>query len=1243
MWRSSILLSLLLALCLRVSAGVSIKVGSDRITYPPGAKGTVTVTLNNTGEAVNGTLSVRLIEGIDRATPLFSGPLTLGAGETVTKTFPMEIGTAQWGRGLEARLNGPGVAALGTHAFSVIVNPYQTALHGAGLPQAGVDGWDEQTARQKAEEIVARNIASYCNIYEAFAWAPCDYSKMTLENDEPFWSGQAMYCRTRLTLRVLHETMKKYGIGAITYGKTCAAGEPGVFYAFRHPEQMMTYAPAGWCHEAISVDVMDRMAEGRYARFGRDDWAWQYWISSWTQIANYDAVNFGCDEIVRSGRQLGWDGVRYDGHFTGAGSPEDKARMVRYAGERIQKQFPGFALGYNCCSDEMTDPEVSMTDPELAAMAHNGGEIMSEVYRNFTAGIMHKIRHLQSVGDATRMNGGYFLTITDMNSIWEAALMHCGGARPMQGARDFFKFVTRFSAYIYDPAMRRLHAPQRIMAPVGDPGFLWDAFVYERKTSPTESQLILQLLNVSREFEFHKPWGFPEKPPTGVNPPREQVAFHLRLPPGYQVARAFASDDNINFLPQDITFTDTTLIVPRVNIWTMVVIDLQAQNPPRTLAEICTIPLKKGTPVTPEVLEKIIAGGPPVNTAPSMATLTADADFNKHQDGIDRKGFIGTDTPPTPLRDGKPDADAGPQHVERTEYTDAEKPLTLWRDGRSDIHYACGILYRWNRPWEALMRVPGARVTTSSLNNGRSACNELLSEKNRACVAKFPTRADLSTTDVLVIDNIPAAGFTKIQRHDVLDYVRGGGSLLVLGDWHGLSKGCWEGSFLEEALPVMTRQSVYLRRLQGKDQIISPTPAYQQVLKKAPPSFGDDPVIDWTSHLKLKEGAQVLLQAGTHPFLITGTCGAGRVAVFAGSHSGTPAHPYWESTAWPQTVADVLAWLSEPAQAMVKPGAELAALRERLNTNRGLSQEEAALSLHILLAAGNEEQALYVAKYLLEHPDAVSLTEARRLVIDIVPFIRATAAWQELGDASLPLVEDKEMPETLSDNVLPKAGVRVTDLLGAAIAAVASEGVTAETFLNWEGLDTATRLWCLGLRGDTDALPALKALDARLAKQERTLGDKQNPYAPRLIRPFLSFALARCGGRSEKTLYDFCSSALRLPFINWREYWVLESLYSAAFHDHTETMRLRIRSTEQAIREMSYGEQLLSLIFRPEMVGLDDIGKRAAAKALQEADSLKCVPLMLGFLDRLPKEDLPAFRGLAQSKLDVMREYMKGK
>ncbi len=1221
-------LVLLLGLAALAGAEVRITVASDRLTYAPGAKGTLTVTLTNSDDAaVAGTLAVRLVEGIDGATPVANEPLTLAPRVPAVRSYPFDAGAAQWGHGIEARFTGDKIYALGTHAYSVIVNPFQTAIHGVGLAMAGTDTWDDAQTRAECERLAAQNIANYCNLYEAFAWAPCDYSKMTLENDEPFFSGQTQYCRKRSTIQTLHQIYHKYGINAITYGKSCAAGQPGVEYGFKHPEQMNVFSKAGFCHEDISVDVLDRMAEGRYRKFGYAEDFWQRWISSWTQMGNVDAADYGVDEIARSAKQLGWDGVRYDGHFSCWNNPEMSARLVKHAADRLQAQIPNFGIGYNYFGTQHDDPEFAMTDMELAAAAHGGGLMMSEVYRNYVGNVLPNIRHLQSVGDAIRMNGGYFLTIFDGGGPFNVALCYAGGARIMAGGGGmtlFNKFATRFSQYILDPALQRLQQPERIIEPADDPGFLWDSFIYEKRVSDTHSQLILQLVNVTRNLDFRITPSPPRKPPLGENPPREDVAFHLQLPAGYTAERAFVTDDYADFTPQDAVFTGSTLIVPRVGLWTMVVIDLKTTTPPRTLADVCAQPLKKGKPITPAVLADIVKGQL-VSAGPTLAMLTAPADFTQHADDVDRQDFAGTDA-----------------------------PLTLWRNGRIDIHYARGIFDRLNRPWEAIMRLKNCRVTTSSLDNGRLGCGAQLSPKNAACLTGFPARFDLSLQDVLVIDNVPAAGFTQAQRHDILDFVKGGGSLLVLGDWHGLSKGCWEGSFLEEALPVRVKQSNYLLRLQGANQKIVPTPAYAQVLKKTPPDFGPGPSIDWTSQIQPRDGAQVLLKAGERPFLVVGRCGAGRVAVFAGSHSGAPAQPYWQSEAWQAVFADVLAYLAEPAAAVTKPGPELADIHTRLdlaaNSRKFPPPAETTQLLRSLLAAGREDEALYTATLLLEHPEAVSSADCCLLALQLVPSITtANPKWRALGEKYQydPGLEDKEMPETTPDNLLGKEGVKGSDLLAAVIAAKTLPDLTADTFLQWNGLDTQVRLWCIGLIADKNAVPYLRKVNAALLAQERAWaalpsGQRTNQFTTRLIRPFVAYALLRCGARNDDTLYDFCRGAMELPYYAWRQHWILEGTYDGSGIDPA-IARARLASAQRAVWQLDYAQQLLPQLFQPEVVGTDDAGKRAALRALKEADCLKSVPLALDFLNHLDAKDLPAFRDLAGAKIEPLRQYMKGK
>ncbi|MEI8257373.1 MAG: hypothetical protein WCJ30_16990, partial [Deltaproteobacteria bacterium] len=103
---------------------------------------------------------------------------------------------------------------------------------------------------------------------------------------------------------------------------------------------------------------------------------------------------------------------------------------------------------------------------------------------------------------------------------WNAALVLAGGARPMGGTM-LNKFGTRFSGYILDPAMRRLQDPGRILKPVGEPGFFWDKFVYEKDTGTDGAALILQLVNIGPGFAVTGA----KSPPIGVGP---AGSHHLR-------------------------------------------------------------------------------------------------------------------------------------------------------------------------------------------------------------------------------------------------------------------------------------------------------------------------------------------------------------------------------------------------------------------------------------------------------------------------------------------------------------------------------------------------------------------------------------------------------------------------------------------------------------------------------------------------------------------------------------------
>ncbi len=1216
-------------------------VSSDRITYPPNAHGTCTVLLENLGaEPADADLTVDLITGTADSRPLFAGKITVAAGKTAEKSMPFETGAELWGRGIEARARSASGEDRAAHAFSVVTHPYQVAFHGRGTPMSGSDLWTPEQAEIEAERIARANLDAYCNIYEAFAWAPCDYSEMTPDNDEPFYSGQTQYCKKRSSLQTLHRVFRKYGISSITYGKACASGLPGLQYAHRYPERMNVFGLFGFAHESCRVDIIDRMLENRYRKHGIHEDFWQSWISCWTHFGDLDAENYGCDEIVRSAKLLGWDGVRYDGHFTWWQDPPGCAKTVEYCAERIRRQIPGFAIGYNYMGPRHNTPAGAFTDVELAACASGGGMVMSEVYRNFIGDVAVNIGHLQAGGDMVRLHGGYWLAILDQGSIWNNALVLAGGARPMGGTM-LNKFGTRFSGYILDPAMRRLQDPGRIVKPVGEPGFFWDKFVYEKDTGADRAALILQLVNIGPGFAFTGA----KSPPIGVGPVRRDVTFSLDLPPGYRAESAFACDDYDTFAPLPVALNGQRLVVPQVKVWTLVVVNLRKSADAKPLAELCAVPVRVdgitgdavqeraavgiGTTfgpeemkqakaeklvVTPAVLKAILASAELPNSAPGPKAYLA-ADFTAHQDGSDAKSFRGS-----------------------------SGALALRRNGRLEVHLARGVFAHLDRLEEALARLGEVTVTDSAFAGGDGQ----LSDKNGLGVTGFPGREALRELDVLVLDCIPATALSQQARRDVLDFVQGGGGLVVLGGWYSLSKGGYEGSFLEDALPVLCRQAAYLRRLQPEQGVLKALPALAAVIGGPAPDFGKQASVAWLNHVQPRPGAEVLMgTADGLPVLVAGACGKGRVAVFAGAHAGEPQTPYWLSPAWPALLAGVVKHVAAGAETTTPPDAkELSAVQAAVAAlDAGELDESTDKAARVLeqvrqaAGAGTEVAARAAAAYMLAHPEQIEPAEIEGLVERILPQVSRKPEWATLVAKYL------DMPPVGFGNLVGE------------IAATAATDVKFATVMKWQQLDERTRLRCIAAAGDPAAVPYLRRLEDGLAARDKALSDTLRekgggnpetagmlPAETRVQRMAIAWALIRCGQRDEETLRRFCRGILELPYYAWRQRWMIEGAWEAAREAELSAADVKARQAKARAmeREALALDRMIRLwgpLFRPAVVGTDAIGKRAAAQALRDCNCQKALPVALAYLREVEPKDLPDFAGLAAAQLDSIRLY----
>jgi len=967
------------------------QLSSDRITYAPGSEGKLTVELQNLSAVEQAVaLSVDMLTGLAERQSLATEFLTLPPGGKVTKQVGFAIGQALWGRGFEAIAAAAKGKDLASHAVSVVTNPWMVAMHGRGVPMFGSEQWTAGQAQLEAERLARENLENYCNVYEKFAWAACDYSEMTPENDDTIYSGQTQYTSKRSAYQILHNVFTQHGIAAITYGKACGGGLAGLEYSHAHPERMNIFGHAGFAHESFDVDIIDRMREGRYRIHGRDEDFWQMWISCWTHFGNHGATFYGCDEIAASAKMLGWNGVRYDGEWLVWNNPVLSASLVKVTEDYIRKQVPGFAFGYNTIGPRYAERAGAFTDVGVAAKARGGGMCMDEYYRNLSGPAKNNITHLQNAGDFIRLHGGYYLCIFDDNTPWNMALIMAAGARPMggQGHRDLRKFATRYSQFIFDPGLRRLVNPGLFIKPVKDLPFRWDAFVYERICSPRKTQLILQMVNVADSTTF----GSQTNPPANLNPPQQDIMFDLTLPPGYRPIGVFAAGNMDNLQPMQASLEGFRLAVPELDVWTMAIIELEREENAPALSELSPEPelvfdkiYGDGTPtpraegavaevkiagpidaaavkaindcrvrITPEVLDKVLALGLPPDTAPGDELYDA-ISFDDHCGGRDARW----DNAPAP-------------------------PLSLNRDGRPDILHGRGGFAHRHRLEEAFAWISGAEVADSAVRDATALAD--LAADNPGCLEAWPERAELSWQDVVVLDAVPAPALSLAQRRDLRDFVAAGGGLFALGSWYSLSKGEYEGSFIEEALPVRCRQAAYLRRLRPEDGMLQVTPAYQRVLGVAPPSLPAAQAIEWVCHIEPRPGAEVLMTTSKGiPVLVAGAFGSGRSLVWAASASGLPDAPWWESTWWPEVAVSCLRYLARGAEA-VSPPCET--LTKRLAEARNMVEDasmqaltdgelgkqsnaeaaaEVVACLRTLLCDGGKTDARLAVAYLLEN------------------------------------------------------------------------------------------------------------------------------------------------------------------------------------------------------------------------------------------------------------------------------------
>ena len=210
------------------------------------------------------------------------------------------------------------------------------------------------------------------------------------------------------------------------------------------------------------------------------------------------------------------------------------------------------------------------------------------------------------------------------------------------------------------------------------------------------------------------------------------------------------------------------------------------------------------------------------------------------------------------------------------------------------VHETAGLFASWWRTEKAVALLPQAEYSKSTLKLSQQA-NTLTG---------YPAKwEELYRYRAIVVDNVPARSVTLTGTMLLKQWVEDGGTLILMGDTHGLEQGQWQDTALGPILPVSlgkARDIVYA----GKPLPLQPHGGAFKNL-----AWDKKPFTLYYHRATVRPGAKVLVASGNIPLIVESRAGKGRIVVLLASVLGKPGAgtPFWNWSDWPNLLAQLLA------------------------------------------------------------------------------------------------------------------------------------------------------------------------------------------------------------------------------------------------------------------------------------------------------------------------------------------------
>ena len=369
-------------------------------------------------------------------------------------------------------------------------------------------------------------------------------------------------------------------------------------------------------YNAADLDNWNKPHDTRGYKPAAGTWQWLY-----PDLRKPAPLDWGIDQIIGSAREFGWDGVRFDGHFT---VPNDEASTynMRRLKEHVWKSDPDFLFGFNYSYSPQGN--VGYNHEMQEAMAGDGMWMQeaigswkyTEVAR-YTGWNQYATSELKVAKQIEALGGNYhciWRLTPDARGLYKFIYGLIAGGHSvysdhnkLAGCANWGQFMTRWSAFLWDQRLRPMEDPASRVAVNSPAPLLWQPLAQEYVESAHRKYWVIHLVNPPMTDEIDKtevppppkvalaPMSEPDangapgaleapdapavKPTTfPLAPPIANVTVSLKPPAGEHIARIALVRPDVDPFESDIPVAGggegQTVTVPQVTNWDMLIVEL---------------------------------------------------------------------------------------------------------------------------------------------------------------------------------------------------------------------------------------------------------------------------------------------------------------------------------------------------------------------------------------------------------------------------------------------------------------------------------------------------------------------------------------------------------------------------------------------------------------------------------------------------------------------------------------------